>query len=614
MKESQFIFSNKDKWKNFEEELKNKNISPEFVEYTYNELSEDLTMARTRFPQRSIRVYLNNRLSNIYQNIFLKKRFSIQNIIQLFSKDIPISASVAGKMMWLSCIFVLTGFIIGWLGNSANEEFGVLILGEQYIEITKTNIENNNPLGIYGIKEEGTMFTDIFFNNFIVSVTFLAFGLVAGIGTAYLLIVNGIVLGVFTQLFISYGLEKEFALTVLMHGALEITGMIVEGGAGLLIGYGLLFPGKMPKKGAFIYYSNHALKIFIGCVPVILLAAFIESYITRHTDINNFIRIILIISSFLFMITYFFVIPYMKYRYYKPEYVYIYRNNSLEKQNKYSYIKSKTELLSDSLIQTFSHFGRQWIYYAAFASIFLLIIYITPFDIKSNFILLLESSSQKIDIYTETTTIKLISSYFYFGISNILLFNAYYLNTWYFNFSMLSIIIVSSLYLNLHKIDKISILNTIFSCMLLCLLVSYTKTFNSLILAFLAPAYFMLILKRHNISFKSAAIYIIKNYLNTFGTYILLCMVYITLTTVFFVAINYLLSYWYLISAKLNLIEDLFYIYIAIYITSFMFFIKFSAIYFQNYFNNILEKETGIKAKNAINGYSLRNKLYGIEI
>jgi len=55
--------------------------------------------------------------------------------------------------------------------------------------------------------------------------------------------------------------------------------------------------------------GRNGLKIILGVAPVTVLAAFIEGFLTRHTEIPNPIRFAFILLSFGFVLTYFFWYP-----------------------------------------------------------------------------------------------------------------------------------------------------------------------------------------------------------------------------------------------------------------------------------------------------------------
>ena len=83
-----------------------------------------------------------------------------------------------------------------------------------------------------------------------------------------------------------------------------IEDLVVAGGAGLVLGHGLLFPKTYTRLVAFKNSAKDATKIALGIVPILLLAAFFEGYITRHTGMPIWLSISILVSSFIFMVWY----------------------------------------------------------------------------------------------------------------------------------------------------------------------------------------------------------------------------------------------------------------------------------------------------------------------
>ncbi|MGB6037784.1 MAG: stage II sporulation protein M, partial [Cryomorphaceae bacterium] len=69
MREKRFVEQNQKNWARFEEKSQTQSrVNPEEFSDLFSQITEDLSYARTHYPKRSIRVYLNG----IAQNIYLK--------------------------------------------------------------------------------------------------------------------------------------------------------------------------------------------------------------------------------------------------------------------------------------------------------------------------------------------------------------------------------------------------------------------------------------------------------------------------------------------------------------------------------------------------------------
>ena len=282
---------------------------PEKLNDLFVQITDDLSYARTFYPNRSVKVYLNHLGQRIFHHIYKGKKFPGERIIKFWTDDIPQVMWESRYAMRLSLMLFLLSFGIGILSSVINPDFARIILGDQYVEMTLENIEKGDPLAVYKQSEAFGMTFGIAANNLFVALKTAVFGVVASIGTAFMMIYNGIMVGAFQYFFIERGLFRESFLTIWIHGTLEISAIIIAGGAGLTAGSGLLFPGTYSRTQAFQISMRRGLKIFIGIVPVIILAAIFEGFLTRFTETPDLLRGVFILSSLAFVLTYFVWLP-----------------------------------------------------------------------------------------------------------------------------------------------------------------------------------------------------------------------------------------------------------------------------------------------------------------
>ena len=314
MRESKFIDQNAEKWKEYERDLEADNLGPDKMEKAFIELNDDLAYARTFYKNRSVRVFLNNLLTPVYDRVYESRSGGWSKVSAFFTKTAPRISYSARKFMLISLMTALLGFAIGYFGTRHDSDFARTVLGDGYVNMTEDNIQKGDPLGVYKSSDPAEMFFRIATNNLQVAFYFFLFGALFCVGTLYLLLINGIVLGVFTYMFTSRGLTTEYLLTVYQHGTLEILTMVVEGAAGIMLGSGLLFPGTLTRLQSIQNAARKSIVLFMVCIPIIMVAAFIESYLTRFTEIPAGLRSMVIIFSLLYILYYFVVMPWLKFR------------------------------------------------------------------------------------------------------------------------------------------------------------------------------------------------------------------------------------------------------------------------------------------------------------
>ncbi len=309
MKESDFINQNKKKWMEVEKNLTNADVSPSDASKLFIQVTDDLSYARTFYKNRSVKIYLNEIAKFLFNDINKAKNNYLKSFVNFWKTDLPLVMYVSRRSMLISFIVFVSCFILGVITSRYDPSFCRGILSSGYIDMTNENIAKGDPMAVYKSSGELETFLPIFVNN--VRIDFITFfsGIFMAIGSLFIMVVNGVMVGVFQYYFISKGLFWESFLAIWTHGTLEISAIILSGGAGLTLGKGLLFPGTYSRFQALKSSGMNGLKIIVGVVPITLLAAFIEGFLTRHTHIPDVIRFSFILLSLTFVLIYFFWYP-----------------------------------------------------------------------------------------------------------------------------------------------------------------------------------------------------------------------------------------------------------------------------------------------------------------
>jgi uncharacterized membrane protein SpoIIM required for sporulation len=107
-----------------------------------------------------------------------------------------------------------------------------------------------------------------------------ALGLTFGVGTVWLLVVNGVMLGAISSACLRAGMLLPLAEFVVGHGSLELPAIWISGGAGLLMAQAMLFPGRYSRRVELRMNGRTSVQIIIGVVPLLLVAAAIEGFVS----------------------------------------------------------------------------------------------------------------------------------------------------------------------------------------------------------------------------------------------------------------------------------------------------------------------------------------------
>ncbi|NJL73730.1 MAG: stage II sporulation protein M [Saprospiraceae bacterium] len=238
-----------------------------------------------------------------------KRKSSKRKLLTFWTEDMPRVMYDARSELLVSFLVFAVSMAIGMLSCAMDENFLEVILGNDYTEMTRENIRSGDPMRVYKQRGELSMSLGIAVNNLTVAFLTFVMGVFYTLGTFIVLISNGIMVGAFQFFFIKEGVFVESFLTIWIHGTLEISAIIIAGAAGIAIGKGIVFPSTYSRLKSFQQSARRGLKIMMGIVPIIILAAFFEGFLTRQTETPDLIRGCFILICLVFVISYFVIYP-----------------------------------------------------------------------------------------------------------------------------------------------------------------------------------------------------------------------------------------------------------------------------------------------------------------
>jgi uncharacterized membrane protein SpoIIM required for sporulation len=310
MREAAFARQNKDKWLKFENVLRNNiQIDPDELSSLYLEVTDHLSYSQTFYPKSHTLTYLNGLSVLAHQKIYKTKRESRSRFITFYTKEFPLFFSKYHKQLLIVFITFLLFSIVGAYSAATDSSFVRLILGDGYVNMTLENIENNDPMAVYKEMGEMDMFLGITINNIRVALMAFAFGMFFSLGTIFIIMRNAIMLGSFQYFFYEQGLLWESARTIWIHGTIEISVIIIAGCAGLVLGNSLLFPGTYTRLQSFVHGAKDGLKILLSTIPFFIVAGFLEGFVTRHTEMPDWLAVLIIGGSLALILFYYVIYP-----------------------------------------------------------------------------------------------------------------------------------------------------------------------------------------------------------------------------------------------------------------------------------------------------------------
>ena len=275
----------------------------------FTDLVNDLGYSKTFYPQSKVTNYLNGLASRIYLGIYRNKKEESSRIVRFWKTELPLVVRRYHREMLYSFIIFSLFAVMAAFSAAHDESFVRGVLGDSYMDMTEDNIAKGDPFGIYKSDGQLSMFLRIATNNIEVSFVIFICGFILSLGTIWQLFQNGVMIGAFQYYFFAKGLGLQSVLVIWIHGTLEISSVIISGAAGLVLGNSILFPGTHRRIDSLKRGGKDGLKLMIGLVPVFLVAAFLEGFVTRYSRMPMWLSVSILAASLFFVIWYFVVYP-----------------------------------------------------------------------------------------------------------------------------------------------------------------------------------------------------------------------------------------------------------------------------------------------------------------
>lgn len=294
MRQEQFVARHGAEWATFEAWLDARADSPrnarvdrtwrglpdEDAPHAYRRLCQQLGLARKRNYSPAVVERLQELMQRGHTAMYRAAPPRWSRIPRFFLAEFPrlVRGEAACMLVALACfVLPLVGMyvLVRMQPELASSVFKPAQLSE--FESMYASAEATGKIG----RESGTdvmMFGYYILNNITIGLRTFAAGLLAGIGSIFVLAFNGVFMGTFAAHLQNVGLGAPLWRFVAGHGAFELTAIVIAGGAGLRLGYNLVAPGRRSRVDALIDGGWRGAKLALGVVMMLLIAAFIEAF------------------------------------------------------------------------------------------------------------------------------------------------------------------------------------------------------------------------------------------------------------------------------------------------------------------------------------------------
>lgn len=261
---------------------KDRHSSTAQLPHLYRRLCNHYALARRRRYSPTLVEQLHRLVLRGHQQLYTRRGAWLWQLLTFVIADFPrtLRENLRYFLLALS-LFLLPAIIIG--GLCFNDEYFIYsVMGDAEVaQMEEMYDPGNSKVGRDSGRSAETdfsMFGFYIYNNIGIGFRTFAMGILAGIGTVFILLFNGVVLGAVAGHLSRIGYTDTFWPFVSGHSSLELTAIVISGAAGLMVGHALLAPGQYHRLEALKIRGRVALKLVMGAALMLLAAAFVEAF------------------------------------------------------------------------------------------------------------------------------------------------------------------------------------------------------------------------------------------------------------------------------------------------------------------------------------------------
>lgn len=276
-----------------------RNLQPQEIEELfrlYRRCSTDLAIVRTRSTNTQLIEFLNDLMTRVYSTVYRTKRRPFWNAIV---EAITLSARTVRKRQYYVLASFLTfaaSIVFGWIGCASNSAVRDKLEPEQLRAEFSTWKEGKMP----DRTGSGSVLYTAFYSSNNPRVAIVEGSVAAatfGIGSALMVWENGVILGDLSYEMASVKKLPFLYVSILPHGVTELSGLVVSGASGYVMGWALIAPGRRKRGAALGEAGKDALVLLCTSVVLMCLAAPVEGFFSFNPRIPIWMKIAFIVLA-----------------------------------------------------------------------------------------------------------------------------------------------------------------------------------------------------------------------------------------------------------------------------------------------------------------------------
>ncbi len=259
---------------------KGKPVDGALLAAQYRRVCENLALAQSRAYPAHLVARLEALAHEAHQLIYRRQDYGLRSLRRLLLQELPAAVRAQGAYVLLALGLFALPLVLSFLLALWDLDFALrLHSASQLRDYEAMYADGNDAMGrLRDAGDDWQMFGFYIFNN--VGIGFRSFGagVLGGVGSAFVLLYNGLAIGSVVGHLERVGLGHNLWPFVATHAAFELTGIVLAGAAGLRLGLGWLMPGRLRRLEALRVAALAAVPLVYAAFFLLVLAAGVEAF------------------------------------------------------------------------------------------------------------------------------------------------------------------------------------------------------------------------------------------------------------------------------------------------------------------------------------------------
>lgn len=266
----------------------------------YRMLARDLSIARRLLPASRVTRFLESAYRRAHAVLARPASSMLAELKLLLVEDVPaLTRELAPNILAIAALLVLSGLAGAWLISSFPELVALLLSEDTIRAVESGHLWTDSVLNVV---PSSIASTGIITNNITVTLTAYCVGVILGLGTFYIIVTNGLMIGGLYAFTAQHDLGFRLFEFTAAHGPVELTTICFAGAAGAALGDALVRPRGLSRAESFRHAVSRTSRYLVFCAILLVGCGLIEGFISAEPTTPFASRVVIGVASWVLAI------------------------------------------------------------------------------------------------------------------------------------------------------------------------------------------------------------------------------------------------------------------------------------------------------------------------